>query len=101
MATVFAQLHIEGENKGVHAFLVPLRDPKGNINPGIRIADVGHKMGINGVNNGRIWFDHVRIPRVNMLNKVANVTPEGKYDSWIPDNDIRFTAFIGMIFIPF
>lgn len=33
--------------------------------------------------------------RENLLNKVASVTKEGKYESWIPDNDIRFSAYIG------
>eukprot|EP01137_Pigoraptor_chileana_P037352 Opistho-2@34305 len=94
-ATVFAQLHIEGENKGIHAFVVPLRDSNGNVLPHIRIADCGHKMGLNGVDNGRLWFDKVRIPRENLLNRLANVTEDGAYESMIDDPDMRFAASIG------
>src|SRR4051794_668002 len=55
MAVVFAQLHTGGENRGVHAILVPIRDSSGDPLPGIRIEDCGAKLGLNGVDNGRIW----------------------------------------------
>eukprot|EP00271_Cylindrocystis_brebissonii_P008928 TRINITY_DN23463_c0_g1_i1.p1 TRINITY_DN23463_c0_g1~~TRINITY_DN23463_c0_g1_i1.p1 ORF type:complete len:695 (-),score=132.58 TRINITY_DN23463_c0_g1_i1:105-2189(-) len=90
----FAQLHIGGRNEGVHAFIVPLRDSRLRVLPGIRIADCGHKIGLNGVDNGRIWFDNVRIPRENLLNAMADVTPEGRYESPISDPDQRFAAFM-------
>lgn len=35
--------------------------------------------GVIGVDNGFARFDHVRIPRENMLSKFAQVTAEGKY----------------------
>eukprot|EP00850_Spirogloea_muscicola_P022010 SM000272S10277 [mRNA] locus=s272:131970:137418:- [translate_table: standard] len=94
MTVCFAQLHIEGKNQGVHAFVVPLRDKQGQPMPGIRIADCGHKIGLNGVDNGRIWFDHVRISREALLNRVADVSPEGKYESAIKDPDQRFAALM-------
>uniref|UniRef100_A0A7I4CTY5 Acyl-coenzyme A oxidase n=1 Tax=Physcomitrium patens TaxID=3218 RepID=A0A7I4CTY5_PHYPA len=84
---VFSQLLIDGKNEGVHAFVCQLRDQYGRVMPGIRIADCGHKIGLNGVDNGRIWFDKVRIPRENLLNAVADVTPGGKYKSAIKDPD--------------
>ncbi len=28
-----------------------------SICPGVRIEDMGHKMGCNGVDNGKLWFD--------------------------------------------
>ena len=52
---VFSQLKINGNDEGVHAFTVQIRDDDGNICPNIRIADCGHKIGLNGVDNGRIW----------------------------------------------
>jgi hypothetical protein len=52
---VFSQLLIDGRNEGVHAFICQLRDDKGNVCPGLRIADCGHKIGLNGIDNGRIW----------------------------------------------
>ncbi|KAJ3686147.1 hypothetical protein LUZ61_015311 [Rhynchospora tenuis] len=91
---VFSQLHINGKNEGVHAFIVHIRDSNGNICPDIRIADCGHKIGLNGVDNGRIWFDNVRVPRENLLNSVADVLPDGQYVSSIKDPDQRFAAFL-------
>lgn len=91
---VFSQLHIDGKNQGVHAFITQIRDENGNICPNIRIADCGHKIGLNGVDNGRIWFDNVRVPRENLLNSVADVSPDGKYLTAIKDPDQRFAAFM-------
>ncbi|XP_050379349.1 acyl-coenzyme A oxidase 3, peroxisomal-like [Argentina anserina] len=91
---VFSQLNISGTNQGVHAFIAQIRDDNGNICPNIRIADCGHKIGLNGVDNGRIWFDNVRIPRENLLNSVADVSADGQYLSAIKDPDQRFAAFL-------
>ncbi|KAL3325692.1 hypothetical protein AABB24_036767 [Solanum stoloniferum] len=89
-----ANLIIDGENQGVHAFIAQIRDEYGDICPNIRIADCGHKIGLNGVDNGRIWFDNVRVPRENLLNSVADVSPDGKYLTAIKDPDQRFAAFL-------
>ncbi|KAE8733746.1 Acyl-coenzyme A oxidase 3, peroxisomal [Hibiscus syriacus] len=91
---VFSQLNINGINEGVHALIAQIRDADGNVCPNIRIADCGHKIGLNGVDNGRIWFDNVRVPRENLLNSVADVSPDGKYLSSIKDPDQRFAAFL-------
>ncbi|KAJ8638838.1 hypothetical protein MRB53_015532 [Persea americana] len=91
---VFSQLYINGCNQGVHAFIAQIRDADGTICPNIRIADCGHKIGLNGVDNGRIWFDNVRIPRENLLNSVADVSPDGQYLTAIKDPDQRFAAFL-------
>ena len=60
---VFAQLTVNGRWEGPHVFVVRLRDDAGAIMPGVRIKDMGPKMGLNGVDNGQIWFDRVRVPR--------------------------------------
>ncbi|KAL6570785.1 Acyl-coenzyme A oxidase 3, peroxisomal [Orobanche gracilis] len=91
---VFSQLNIDGKNEGVHAFIAQIRYADGSICPNIRISDCGHKIGLNGVDNGRIWFDNVRIPRENLLNSVADVSPDGNYLSAIKDPDQRFGAFM-------
>lgn len=76
----FAQLVINGESKGVQSFLVQLRDLETHEPlPGIRIGDIGSKMGLQGVDNGWIQFDHVRVPRFNMLRRYAHVTREGTF----------------------
>ncbi|EMS62187.1 Acyl-coenzyme A oxidase 3, peroxisomal [Triticum urartu] len=91
---VFAQLHINGRNEGVHAFIAQIRDQDENVLPNIHIADCGHKIGLNGVDNGRIWFNNIRVPRENLLNLVADVLPDGKYVSMIDNPDQRFAAFL-------
>ncbi|XP_066312895.1 acyl-coenzyme A oxidase 3, peroxisomal-like [Miscanthus floridulus] len=91
---VFCQLHINGRNEGVHAFVAQIRDEDGTVLPNIRIADCGHKIGLNGVDNGRIWFQNIRVPRENLLNLVADVLPDGQYVSMIDDPDQRFAAFL-------
>jgi acyl-CoA oxidase len=97
MAVVFAQLIVGGESHGVHALVVPLRDDDGSLHPGVRIEDGGHKMGLNGVDNGLIWFDHVRVPREALLNRFAEVSPEGVYESPIENANKRFFTTIGTL----
>jgi acyl-CoA oxidase len=96
VAVVFAQLEVGGETHGVHAFVVPLRKD-GEVLPGIRIEDCGRKVGLNGVDNGRIWFDGVRVPRTALLNQFADVTPEGAYESPIDNANKRFFTMLGTL----
>ena len=97
MATVFAQLQVSGESHGVHAFLVPIRQADGRPAPGVRIEDCGEKMGLNGVDNGRLWFDGVRIPRENLLDRFGQVSPDGAYSSPIPSSSKRFFTMLGTL----
>ncbi|MGW6684550.1 acyl-CoA dehydrogenase family protein [[Kitasatospora] papulosa] len=96
LAVVFAQLEVGGESKGVHAFVVPVRTG-GGVVPGVRIEDDGRKMGLNGVDNGRIRFDGVRVPREALLNRFADVTPDGVYESPIENPDRRFFTMLGTL----
>jgi acyl-CoA oxidase len=97
MAIVFAQLEIGGEQQGVHPFLVPLRDQSGRAFPGITIEDDGYKMGLNGVDNGRLWFDHVRVPRTALLNRFGDVDHAGNYQSQIKNPSTRFFSMISTL----
>ncbi|MER8267724.1 acyl-CoA dehydrogenase family protein [Streptomyces griseus] len=96
LAVVFAQLEVGGTAEGVHAFVVPIRTA-GEVAPGVRIEDDGRKMGLNGVDNGRIRFDGVRVPREALLNRFADVTPEGVYKSTIDNPDRRFFTMLGTL----
>ncbi|HYC84140.1 MAG TPA: acyl-CoA dehydrogenase [Chryseosolibacter sp.] len=97
MATVFAKLLIEGKDYGVTAFLVPLRDEDGRNLPGIAIADCGRKMGLNGVDNGKISFDSVVIPYDNMLDRFARISADGKFESPIASDNRRFFTMLGTL----
>ncbi|MCU1644282.1 MAG: acyl-CoA oxidase [Nocardia sp.] len=97
MAAVFAQLVTGGESQGVHCFLVPIRDKKGKDLPGVTTSDDGLKGGLPGVDNGRIVFDQVRIPRENLLNRYADVEPDGTYKSEIANPSRRFFTTLGTL----
>jgi acyl-CoA oxidase len=97
IAAVFAQLLVGGENHGVHVLAVPLRDQQDELCPGVRIEDCGPKMGLNGVDNGRIWFDHVRVPRDALLNRYGDVSAAGEYTSPIEDANKRFFTMLGAL----
>lgn len=95
--TVFAQLQIGEEHYGVHAFHVPIRDADGAVLDGIRIEDCGYKMGLNGVDNGRIAFEHVFVPRDALLDRYAQVDAQGTYTSDIRSEDARFFTMLGTL----
>ena len=101
IAAVFAQLFTTEDGKpvnhGVHCVLVPIRDDDGNDLPGVTTSDCHYKGGLPGVDNGRIMFDHVRVPRVNLLNKYGEVAPDGTYSSPIDNPNRRFFTMIGTL----
>lgn len=97
IASVFAQLIVDGKNEGVHAILVPLRDENHNLLPGIKVADNGYKLGLNGVDNGKIWFNQVKVPRENLLNKYGSILEDGSYHSDIKNPNKRFFTMLGTL----
>jgi len=96
-AVVFAQLETKGERHGVHAFFVPIRDAAGNFLPGVGGEDDGPKAGLNGIDNGRLHFSAVRIPRNNLLNRYGDVAPDGTYSSPIASQGRRFFTMLGTL----
>jgi acyl-CoA oxidase len=97
MATVFAKLIIDGKDYGVSALVVPLRDKKGKVLPGITIKDCGRKMGLNGVDNGVIYFNHVSVPSENLLDRFTSVNDKGKFESPIASDNRRFFTMLGTL----
>jgi acyl-CoA oxidase len=97
VAAVFAQLIVAGENHGVHCLVVELRDADGNLRPGVRIEDCGEKLGLNGVDNGRIWFTDVRVSRDALLNRYGDVDEHGAYSSPIESVGRRFFTMLGTL----
>ncbi|QBI53239.1 acyl-CoA dehydrogenase family protein [Streptomonospora litoralis] len=97
MAVVFARLITQGTDHGVHALLVPIRTADDSPAPGVRIGDCGRKAGLNGVDNGRLWFDGVRVPREALLNRYGDVAPDGTYSSPIESDNRRFFTMLGTL----
>lgn len=97
MAVVFGQLISQGENHGVHAWLVPIRDADGTALPGVTIEDDGPKAGLLGVDNGRLTFDHVSVPRDMLLDRYGRVAEDGTYSSSIENETRRFFTMLGTL----
>jgi acyl-CoA oxidase len=97
VAAVFAQLIVSGDSHGVHCLVVDLRDESGSLRPGVRIEDSGEKMGLNGVDNGRIWFSGVRVRREALLNRYGDVNSAGEYTSPIENPSRRFFTMLGTL----
>ena len=96
-ATLFAQLITNGVNHGVHCFYVPIRDDEGNFLPGVGGEDDGIKGGLNGIDNGKLHFTNVRIPRTNLLNRYGDVAADGTYSSPISSPGRRFFTMLGTL----
>lgn len=89
-AIVFAQTIVKGKNEGINSFIVQIREKDMKVSRGVMIEDMGVKMGLNPIDNGRLMFDHVRIPRVNMLNRFNDVTEDGRFISDLAKPSARF-----------
>ena len=97
LAVVFAQLDVAGEARGVHAFVVPIRSATGEVLPGVEVEDCGDKMGLQGIDNGRLRFSAVRVPREALLDRYGQVSAEGAYTSSISSPGARFFTMIGAL----
>jgi acyl-CoA oxidase len=97
LAVVFAQLVLDGESRGVHAFVVPIRGADGRPLPGVEIEDCGAKVGLNGVDNGRLRFEGVRLPREALLDRFARVEADGSYTSPVASPTKRFFTMLGTL----
>jgi len=72
-AVAVATLVIDGKSYGPHAFMMPIRDIKGELLPGITIGDMGDKTIGNDLDNAWIRFDHVKLPREAILNRYSDI----------------------------
>ncbi|XP_037298722.1 probable peroxisomal acyl-coenzyme A oxidase 1 isoform X2 [Manduca sexta] len=91
---VIAQLYTKGQCHGIHSFIIQVRDEETHMPlPGIKVGDIGPKMGLNAVNNGFMGFDNIRIPRRNMLMKYAQVLEDGTYVK-SPNSKLNYGAMI-------
>lgn len=99
-AVVYARLITDGQDHGVHGFIVQLRNLENHSPlPGVTVGDIGMKFGngaYNTMDNGVLRFDHVRIPRDQMLMRVSQVTREGKY---VQSNVPRQLVYGTMVYV--
>lgn len=87
MAIVGANLIVKGKNYGIHMFLVRIRNSKTHdLMPGVNISDCGDKMGLNGIDNGMVFFRHVVVPMDALLDKVTQVSLDGEVTSKFKKN---------------
>ncbi|CAG9330239.1 unnamed protein product [Blepharisma stoltei] len=91
MAAIFCQLIVDGTNHGVHAFAVPIRDFETHkpFN-GVTLGDCGHKSGLQGIDNGFIFFKNYRVSYDALLDKFSQISPDGKFKSHIKNKEKRF-----------
>mmetsp|Transcript_17771 Transcript_17771/g.17742 ORF Transcript_17771/g.17742 Transcript_17771/m.17742 type:complete len:641 (-) Transcript_17771:42-1964(-) len=96
MSVIFAQLFVDNINKGVHAFVVPIRknDASHETFPGVVLGDCGKKIGLEGIDNGFILFKNYRIAYDCLLDKFSSINPEGKFKSAIKNKEKRFGIMI-------
>tara|TARA_B110000208_G_scaffold168197_1_gene208176 strand:+ start:201 stop:1541 length:1341 start_codon:yes stop_codon:yes gene_type:complete len=94
---VFAVLYTSGPdaaeevNEGIHAFVVDFRDESTNdVIDGVVVEWMGHKPALNGNDNGRIWFNNLRVPRESLLDRYSQVADDGTFTSEIKDQRQRF-----------
>ncbi|KAI5632452.1 acyl-CoA oxidase domain-containing protein [Phthorimaea operculella] len=77
---VMARLYTQGKDCGIQPFMVQVRDEETHIPlRGIKIGEIGAKLGYNTANNGFLGFDNLRIPRDRMLMKNAQVLKDGTF----------------------
>eukprot|EP00670_Eutreptiella_braarudii_P008479 CAMPEP_0174307080 /NCGR_PEP_ID=MMETSP0810-20121108/887_1 /TAXON_ID=73025 ORGANISM="Eutreptiella gymnastica-like, Strain CCMP1594" /NCGR_SAMPLE_ID=MMETSP0810 /ASSEMBLY_ACC=CAM_ASM_000659 /LENGTH=478 /DNA_ID=CAMNT_0015414025 /DNA_START=145 /DNA_END=1581 /DNA_ORIENTATION=- len=69
---VIADLRLNGQSCGPHAFLVDLRRD-GAVVPGVTLKDMGRKTVGNDLDNAAIAFANVRVPKGALLSRYADV----------------------------
>ncbi|XP_039308028.1 peroxisomal acyl-coenzyme A oxidase 3 isoform X2 [Solenopsis invicta] len=100
-AVLFAQLITpDGVNRGLHVFIVPIRDPKTHLSfPGVTAGDMGEKISLNGVDNGFLIFNNYSVPRRCLLNRNADVSEDGKYVPTTKDERKRYGSSLDVLTI--
>lgn len=89
MAVVFAQLIVDKVNRGVHVFLIPIRDYKTHeVLPGLVIGDCGKKISLDGIDNGYMLFNNYHVSYDCLLDKFSQIR-DGKFKSSIKNKDKR------------
>ena len=91
-AVVMADLNVKGKSYGPHAFLMNLRE-NGDVVDNVTMEDMGEKTVGNDLDNARIHFNNVKLPKSSMLNRYADIDASGEYVQKI--KGIRTMEMIG------
>ena len=98
MSVVYAQLIVNGKNQGIHVFIVPIRDSRHGMIPGVFLGDCGGKAGMNSVDDGYIIFRQHRVPYDCLLDRYSQITEKsGNFTSSITSRDKRLGVMFGGI----
>ena len=80
-AVIFARMIVDENDYGVQPFLMQIRDLDSHeCLPGIKIGDLGPKLGYASKDNGFMIFNHVRIPRQNHLCRLCGIDRKGDFE---------------------
>jgi acyl-CoA oxidase len=77
-AVVLADLNVNNQSYGPHAFIMNLRE-NGKVVDNVSLEDMGRKTVGNDLDNARIHFNSVRLPKSAMLNRYADIDDNGDY----------------------
>jgi acyl-CoA oxidase len=99
LCLVFARLESLGQQHGVHAFLVPLRDESGTLSPSVSVEDCGLMGGLNGLDYSRLTFRNMTLPKLSMLNRHAHLEQDGSYHRKLKSESNRFNAMMGTLVV--
>lgn len=81
----------DGTDHGINSFIVQVRDSKTLLAmKGVTVGDMGEKIGLNGIDNGFVIFHNYPVPRINLLNKMCDVSEDGHFVSTVKDPNKRF-----------
>lgn len=96
MSVVWAQLYVAGENKGVHAFVVEIRDYNTHdVKQGVVAGECGKKIELEGIDNGFLIFKNYRVPYDSLLDHFSQINDEGKFKTTIKNKEKRLGIMLG------
>ena len=55
-----------------------------------QVEDMGYRMGLNGVDNAKLFFENVRVPQENLLNRYSDIDENGVFSTQIESPRARF-----------
>ena len=96
MAVVWAQLIVDGVNKGLQAFAVEIRDYETHkTKPGVILGDCGNKIALEGIDNGFLIFNNYRVHYDCLLDFYSHINEEGSFKSSIKNKEKRLGIMLG------